>query len=54
MKKWVKYWVSTAIFAALYPAATWLFPEKIGGSGALVVALYAVFFVMADRCRAPQ
>ncbi len=53
MKKWVKYLVSTAIFAALYLAA-WLFPENIGGSGALVVALYAAFFVMADRCRAGQ
>lgn len=51
MKKWVKYLVSTAIFAALYLAAAWLFPEKIGGNLPLAAALYAVLFVMLDRCR---
>lgn len=50
MKEWMKYLISTAVFAGLYVAAAHLFPEKLGGNLALAAALYAVFFAMLDRC----
>ena len=50
MNKWIKPLISTGIFASLYMAAACLFPSKIGGNLPLAAALYAVFYMMLNRC----